>query len=67
MIQKIENSADFTTVKKAIEDFLAHSLGQCFLQVKTISRCLDQICKLCLSFCAIASLEEVELVKVHEL
>lgn len=64
LLQTIEESVDFTYMKKAHDDFLDTSIAQCFLQVRTISRCFDQIFRLCLSFCQLIQTEpREELVK----
>jgi gamma-tubulin complex component 4 len=43
---------DFEKARQAHEDYLETLLGQCFLQVPAISRCLNQILALCSTYCS---------------
>jgi len=58
MIKKIESSADFETIKRAHEEFLIVALTQTFLQIKTISRCIEQVLQLCHSFVNVVTNDE---------
>eukprot|EP01114_Cavostelium_apophysatum_P018494 TRINITY_DN5729_c0_g1_i1.p1 TRINITY_DN5729_c0_g1~~TRINITY_DN5729_c0_g1_i1.p1 ORF type:complete len:646 (+),score=176.79 TRINITY_DN5729_c0_g1_i1:125-2062(+) len=51
MVKKIEQTTDFEAIKQIHEDFLSATTSQLFLGVRTIQRCLNEIFRLCFTFC----------------
>ncbi|XP_022106638.1 gamma-tubulin complex component 4-like [Acanthaster planci] len=50
LIDKISSTRDFEAVRLAHDQFLTSLLGQCFLLMKPVSHCLNEIMELCHSF-----------------
>jgi gamma-tubulin complex component 4 len=69
MISNIENSTEFDTIRKAHDEFLSRSYGECFLGLQVVIRCLDRIIQICVSFCSflISREEEIEPTKLHSI
>jgi gamma-tubulin complex component 4 len=60
--QRIRDSEDFESVKQAHQDYLNSLVGQSFLQMKPISRSLDDLFSLCLQFCNyVSTTSEIDL------
>ncbi|XP_071794124.1 gamma-tubulin complex component 4-like isoform X1 [Asterias amurensis] len=72
LIDKINNTRDFEAVCLAHDQFLTSLLGQCFLLMKPVSHCLNEIMELCHAFSILlithaASMTEREMAQMDKL
>jgi len=68
LIKRIKESGDFESVKQAHQDFLNSLIGQSFLQMKPITKSLDDLFSLCLQFCNYVSMnQEIDMNEIDQM
>ncbi|XP_070541864.1 gamma-tubulin complex component 4-like [Ptychodera flava] len=71
LVEKIDSTRDFETIRLAHDQFLTSLLGQSFLHMKPVAHCLKEILDICQSFCTLLTqthaLTEREISQVDKL